>query len=102
MLKILLEEFWGDLRTQRTRALLTMFAVCWGTIAVVLMLAFGEGLKRAVVAGLQGAGERMFMVYGGETTQPFEGLPKGRDIRLVEVEQGWRAVERPTIAGLHR
>jgi putative ABC transport system permease protein len=84
MFKILLEEFWGDLKTQRTRALLTMFAVCWGTIAVVLMLSFGEGLKRAVVGGLLGAGERMFMVYGGETSKPVDGLPRGRRIRLQE------------------
>lgn len=84
MFKILLEEFWGDLRVQKTRALLTMFAVCWGTIAVVLMLSFGEGLKNYVVGGLLGAGERMFMVGGGETSKPMDGLPKGRRIRLTE------------------
>jgi putative ABC transport system permease protein len=84
MFKILLEEFWGDLKTQRTRALLTMFAVCWGTIAVVLMLSFGEGLKHAVVGGMLGAGERMFMVSGGETVKPVDGLPAGRRIRLQE------------------
>ena len=67
MIRILLEEFWGDLKAQKTRALLTMFAITWGTLAVVLMLAFGEGLKHAIVSGLTGAGQRMFMVYGGET-----------------------------------
>src|SRR5690606_13805334 len=56
----------------------------WGTLAVVLMLAFGEGLKHAIVSGLTGAGQRMFMVYGGETQIVFEGLPKGRPIRLTE------------------
>jgi putative ABC transport system permease protein len=84
MLKNLLQDFFGDLRTQKTRAFLTMFAVCWGTISVVLLLAFGEGLKRAVVAGTLGAGQNMFRVYGGETSRPFEGLPRGRRIRLAE------------------
>jgi putative ABC transport system permease protein len=84
--KSLFEEFWGELRSQKTRALLTMFAVCWGTIAIVLLLAFGEGLKRAVVGGLFGAGERMFMVYGGQTTRPHEGLPRGRSVRLTEAD----------------
>lgn len=84
MIRILLEEFWGDLKAQKTRALLTMFAITWGTLAVVLMLAFGEGLKHAIVSGLTGAGQRMFMVYGGETRIVFEGLPKGRPIRLTE------------------
>jgi putative ABC transport system permease protein len=84
MWKNLLQDFVGDLLSQKTRAFLTMFAVCWGTISVVLLLSFGEGLKRAVVNGLLGAGERMLMVYGGETGRTFDGLPIGRPIRLME------------------
>jgi putative ABC transport system permease protein len=84
MLKNLFYDFIGDLRTQKTRAFLTMFAVGWGTLSVVLLLAFGEGLKRSVVAGELGAGEQMFIIYPGSTTKTFEGLPSGRQIRLVE------------------
>ncbi len=81
---ILLEEFVGDLRTQKLRAFLTSMAVIWGTIAVVLLLSFGEGLRVAVSAGLDNAGDRMFMVWGGETEKIFQGLPKGRYIPLTE------------------
>jgi putative ABC transport system permease protein len=84
MLYILLQEFIGDLRAQRTRAFLTFFAVTWGTLAVVLLLAFGEGLKRTIRDGLLGAGERIFMVYGGETSKSFAGLAQGRRISLGE------------------
>ncbi|HVH11243.1 MAG TPA: ABC transporter permease [Gemmatimonadales bacterium] len=84
MVFILLEEFIGDLKLQRTRAFLTFFAVAWGTLAVVLLLAFGEGLKRTIRDGLLGAGERIFMIYGGETSKAFAGLGEGRHIRLVE------------------
>ncbi len=84
MWKILLEEFLGDLRAQKTRAFLTIFAMVWGTISVVLLLAFGEGLKRSVSDGLLNAGDRIFMLYGGQTSLEFEGLPKGRRIRLTE------------------
>ena len=84
MFRILLEEFLGDLKAQRTRALLTFLAVAWGALAVVLLLAFGEGLKRSLVSGLLGAGERIFMIYGGETSKTFEGLAQGREIQLVE------------------
>ena len=84
MLFILLQDFIGDLKAQRTRAFLTFFAVAWGTLAVVLLLAFGEGLKRTIRDGLLGAGERIFMVYGGETSTSFAGLAQGRRIRLVE------------------
>lgn len=84
MWRILLSEFIGDLKGQKTRVLLTIFAITWGTIAVVLLLSFGEGLRRAIVSGLLNAGERIFMVYGGTTSLEYEGLPKGRRIRLSE------------------
>ncbi len=84
MWKILLEEFWGDLRTQKTRALLTTFAITWGTISVVLLLSFGEGLKRAVVKGTLGMGGNMLMLSSGETSLPHQGLPRGRQVRLRE------------------
>lgn len=86
MWKILLDEFIGDLKAQRTRSLLTMFATMWGTIAIVLLLAFGEGLRRSVSTGLLNAGEKIFMIWGGETSKPWEGLPRGRRIRLTEDE----------------
>src|SRR5256886_12293548 len=81
MFSILLQEFIGDLKAQRTRAFLTFFAVTWGTLAVVLLLAFGEGLKRTVRDGLLGAGERMFMVYGGENDKRRAGLRPGHSAR---------------------
>jgi putative ABC transport system permease protein len=84
MWTILIQEFLGDLKAQRTRALLTFFAVAWGTLSVVLLLAFGEGLKRTISNGLLGAGEQIFMIYGGETGISFAGLPLGRPIQLVE------------------
>ena len=84
MLRILLEEFLGDFKAQRTRSLLTIFAMVWGTISVVLLLAFGEGLRRTISSGLLNAGERIFMVYGGQTGLEFEGLAKGRRIRLMD------------------
>jgi putative ABC transport system permease protein len=84
MWRILLGEFLGDLKEQKTRVLLTTFAITWGTIAVVLLLAFGEGLRHSIVKGLLNAGERIFMVYGGTTSREFEGLPRGRRIRLSE------------------
>ncbi len=86
MWRILLEDFFGDLRTQKLRAFLTTFAITWGTIAIVLLLSFGEGLKRAVYDGLVNAGDRMFMIWGGETSAAFQGLPKGRRIRLMEAD----------------
>src|SRR5258705_10647071 len=86
MWRILLDEFLGDLKGQKTRTALTLLAMIWGTIAVVLLLAFGQGLKIAVTTGVLNAGERMFMIWGGETSVVYEGLPKGRRIRLIPTD----------------
>ena len=85
MWKILkVAEVLGDLRAHRTRTLLTIFAMVWGTISIVLLLAFGQGLRTQVSVGLLNAGERIFMVYGGQTSLEHEGLSRGRRIRLRE------------------
>lgn len=80
----LFRDFLRDLRTHRTRALLTLIAITWGTVAVILLLSFGEGLGNQMLKGLTNAGNRIIMVYGGQTGLTYEGLPKGRRVRLVE------------------
>ena len=80
----LIKEFFLDLRAHRTRAMLTLIAITWGTISVVLLLSFGEGLGTQMLNGLLNAGDRIMVIYGGETGISYEGLPKGRRIRLVE------------------
>jgi putative ABC transport system permease protein len=84
--KILLLEFLGDLKTQKLRVFLTTFAVMWGTLAIVLLLAFGEGLKRVVVTGLLNAGDNVLMVWGGTTARAHEGLAPGRRIRFTDAD----------------
>jgi putative ABC transport system permease protein len=84
MWRELIIDFLRDLNTQRTRAFLTILAITWGTIAVVLLLSFGEGLGNQMTNGLLNAGNEIMILYGGETGMPFEGVPKGRRIRLEE------------------
>lgn len=81
---VLLKDFFQDIKVQRTRAMLTIVAITWGTIAVVLLLSFGNGLGRQMQNGLINAGDRIMILGGGETQKVFEGLPKGRRIRLIE------------------
>jgi len=79
-----IREFLQDLKVQKTRALLTTSAIAWGTLAVTLLLAFGEGLKERLVSGLLNSGDRILIIYGGQTAKSYQGLPKGRWIRLTE------------------
>jgi putative ABC transport system permease protein len=80
----LLREFFHDLKIHRVRATLTLIAIAWGTISVVLLLSFGEGLGNRLLNGEMNAGNRIMIVYGGQTGLAFEGLAKGRRVRLSE------------------
>lgn len=81
---IIFREILQDLRIQKNRAFLTTFAIVWGTIAVVLLMAFGAGLQDRMIAGMLNAGNRIIIVYGGETTKKYQGLPEGREVRFIE------------------
>lgn len=80
----LFREFFVDLNRQKLRSFLTLMAIAWGTLSVILLLAFGRGLGTGMMKGLLGAGSQIIMVYGGQTTMPYEGLPVGRTIRFTE------------------
>jgi putative ABC transport system permease protein len=80
----LLREFIADIRSQRLRTTLTVMGIAWGTIAVVVLLAFGVGLERQTRKRFHGLGDRIVILFGGRTTVSYEGFPHGRYIRLQE------------------
>jgi putative ABC transport system permease protein len=81
-------QFVADIRTQKLRTTLTLLGITWGTVAVVVLLAFGVGLERQTLKRFHGLGDRVVMLFGGTTTRMFEGFPDGRSIRLRE-EDAW-------------
>ena len=66
---------------QRKRAVLTVAAIAWGTVAILMLLAFGEGLGRQMMRGRLGMGENLAVWWPGETSKVWQGLPTGRSIR---------------------
>lgn len=80
----LFREFFSDLGKQKLRSFLTILAISWGTLSVVLLLAFGRGLGSSMIEGMRGAGDQVMIIYGGQTTTNFEGLGTGRAIRFTE------------------
>ena len=74
--------FWSEYRKRHKRAALITFALFWGTLSILLLMAFGQGMSTQSRVAFSGLGETLIMVYGGQTSLPFEGLPKGRQIRL--------------------
>ena len=66
---------------QKKRAFLTIASIAWGTVAILLLLAFGEGLKLQMDKNRRAMGENISVLWPGETTKAWRGLPPGRPIR---------------------
>ena len=79
-----LRQMWRDVKSQKLRTFLTVFGIVWGTVSVSLLLAFGKGLKTQMILNSSGIGDAICIAWPGLTSMPFEGLGKGRKIRLNE------------------
>jgi putative ABC transport system permease protein len=88
-----------DIRTEKLRTFLTVFGIVWGTVAISLMLAFGTGLHKQLVKNTAGLGDRIVIVWPGLTSIPYEGLGKGRRLRVSEDDL---AAVRSEVTGLKR
>lgn len=75
-----------DLKAQRMRTLLTTLGIVWGTAAVSLLLAFGQGLHHQLLKQQAGIGWGIVISWPSQTSMPFEGLGKGRRIRLNDTD----------------
>lgn len=67
---------------QKKRMAMTVAAIAWGTLSIVLLLSFGEGLKRNFARGSRGLGEGIVVVWPGSTSIAFAGFPQGRNLRF--------------------
>lgn len=79
-----IHEIRSCLQQYKTRTLMTLFGLVWGTISLVVLLAFGFGLKGAMSKNMHGMGEGLVILFGGRTGMPFEGFTRGRVIQFRE------------------
>jgi putative ABC transport system permease protein len=79
-----LRQFLRDVRAQKLRLFLTVFGLVWGTAAVTLMLAFGEGLHRNVLKAQKGLGDAIVIAWPSRTSKTWQGLPRGRRVQLTD------------------
>jgi putative ABC transport system permease protein len=82
---LMLYLFLSSSRIQKKRAILTIASIAWGTLSLLLLLAFGEGLTISASTAMQGIGKDIAVLWPGTTSLIWQGLPPGRPIRL-EIE----------------
>lgn len=71
-----------ELLTERTRLLLTIFAIAWGTIAIASILAVGEGLRVAFNQAMSGVGKGLLFIQAGQTRDAVPGVGTNVNIKL--------------------
>jgi putative ABC transport system permease protein len=81
-----LRQLFRDIRSQKLRTFLTTFGIIWGTVAVALLLAFGEGLHRQQMKSFAGLGDHIVIAWPSRTSLPYQGLGRGRSIQLDETD----------------
>jgi len=89
-----------DIWSQKLRTFLTAFGIVWGTVAVSLLLAFGEGLYIRQTKAFAGLGDRIVIAWPSRTSLPFEGLGKGRRIRIDESDIDFLKTQLPSITAI--
>ncbi|MFZ5979277.1 MAG: ABC transporter permease [Candidatus Zixiibacteriota bacterium] len=89
--------FIRDFRKQKKRIALTLIALTWGTISIMLLLAFGEGLHRQMRINEKGLGDNIGVMWTGQTTKAFKGMGKGRRIWLYKEDPEYLKAQVPEI-----
>jgi putative ABC transport system permease protein len=66
------------------RTFMTLFGITWGTISIIVLLAFGVGLQKSMSKNMHGIGEGIAIMFPGRTGMAFEGYGRGRQMRFMD------------------
>ncbi len=78
----LLKLYLNESKKRKKKTALITFAIAWGALSLLLLMSFGRGLANQFRIAGTGLGVDLIMFTGGQTSQVYQGLPKGRRIRL--------------------
>jgi len=65
----------------RKRSLMTIVGIVWGIASFILLVAYGDGFERAMILGMSYFGDRIVVVWNGQTSMQAGGSRSGRVIR---------------------
>lgn len=74
--------FFAEIFANKVRVLLTMLAIAWGTVAILIMLAVGQGLLLRLTQLLDQMGAHVLVIVPGVRNQSFEGVVSSVPISL--------------------
>ena len=70
----------SEFHVHKKRFNLTALAIAWGTCSILVLLAFGQGMKDRLGETIEKIGDNIMIIRSGRTTIPYRGLPGKRRI----------------------
>jgi len=86
MLREILREAVIALRRHLLRSLLTMLGISWGVATVTLLMAYGEGFRRAMLSAFDAFGTSAVVMWPGQTSEQAGGERAGRPVRFGQAD----------------
>lgn len=82
------QEIYYSLRNNKLRTFLTMIGVGWGMFLYVALLGAAKGMENGFDKLFSGFATNSIFLWAQNTTIPFDGFPKGREmeIRLPDID----------------
>ena len=93
----LFTEIWESVRRNKLRTTLTGFSVAWGIFMIIVLLGAGNGLMNSFNQDSEGFASNTMTIYPGVTSKPYQGLRKGRGMKLNEQDLDFLARNFPEI-----
>src|SRR5215469_1531737 len=82
MLNDIGKQAYGAMKYNRRRSALTMLGMAWGIATVVLLLAYGSGFQRGLMAAFTTFGGNLIAIFTGRTELQAGGTKAGTQVRL--------------------
>src|SRR6266480_1403757 len=82
MLSDIGKQAYGAMKHNRRRSMLTMLGMAWGIATVVLLLAYGTGFERGLMAAFTTFGGNLIAIFPGRTELQAGGTKAGTAVRL--------------------
>ena len=80
----LFAEIFSSMRHSKTRLLLTGLSTAWGIFLLIVLLGTGNGILNGISNAWLNEDDNVVTIEPSTTMLPFEGLPVGRSINVVE------------------
>jgi len=74
------QQIYSVLKKNKLRTFLTAFGVFWGIFMLIIMLGSGNGMKNGITEGIGDFATNSFFMWGQQTSLPYAGYSKGRNI----------------------